>query len=110
MATQIERRRTERGILLRLLVANDAEWMAFRALWRLMDRSGFPLSLNALEFHLRYMQGRGYVEVSRVRDMEAQELLEGDGSLSPDQILFVKLAPDGLSILNRSVEDLEMAV
>lgn len=39
-----------------------------------------------------------------------EELLEDDGSMSPDQILFAKLAPDGLSVVNRAVIDLEVSV
>lgn len=108
MSTQIERHRTERGLLLRLLAADGLKPVAFRSLFRMMDRHAFSLSVNGLEFHLRYLEGRGYVELTSARDME--ELLEDDDSLSPDQIVLAKLAPDGLSVVNRAVTDLEVSV
>lgn len=55
MATQVERYRTERGLLLRLPAANDLKPIAFRSMYRLMDRHAFPLSYKGLEFHLRYL-------------------------------------------------------
>ncbi len=109
MPLATERHRTERGIILHLLSADDAEWTAIRTLWRLMDRRGFPVSLDSLQFHLKYLLGRKYIAVKRVREMEDSGLLD-TSSMSPDQILFVQMAPDGLGVINKSRHDSEVIV
>ncbi len=109
MPLATERHRTERGIILHLLAADDAEWTAIRTLWRLMDRRGFPVSQDGLQFHLRYLLGRNYIAIRRVRDMEESGLFD-TGSMSPDQILFVQMAPDGLAVINKSRRDSEVVL
>ncbi len=110
MATSTERHRSERGIILHLLVAENAEWTAFRTLWRMMDRRGFSVSRDNLTFHLRYLARRKFVVLKLVRDMEKEGTLHIDGSMRADQIMFAQIAPDGLAVVNEAIRDLEVAL
>ncbi len=106
--TANERHRAERGIILRLLAEDRGEQTSFIALWRMMDRRGFPVSKDGLSFHLtKYLAPQGYVELRRAKQIDA---FSDDTDLNPDQVIFVKLAPGGLQVLNRAERDPEVAV
>lgn len=105
---ELERKRGERGVVLSLLIEDDSEWTHVKTLRKMMDRRNYPVSPRGLEFHLKYLLGRGFVEVKRQREME--EILGEDELLAPDEILCVKVAPDGLQIVNGSLKDAEVVI
>ena len=104
--TTDERHRLERGVILQLLVEDDSEWTAFRSLWRMMDARNYAVSDENLTFHLgKYLQPSDYVALRRARDGE-----HAPPGVSPNDILFVKIAPKGLQIVNRSQKDPEIVL
>lgn len=106
--TGLERKRWERGIILRLVIEDDSEWTHVKMLYKMMDRRGYPCTLRNLEFNLKYLAAQGYLNVKRLRDMEY--ILGEDEVLAPDDIVFVQLAPLGLQIMNRAIKDSEVSV
>lgn len=107
--TDMERHRTERGMILRLLAAgNQSRFVPRGALMRMMDRSGYPVSSQGLEFHLSYLTEQGYLTAKLARDVPGH--LDLDSRLAPDDIVFVKLAAKGLQLLNNPSLDPEVVV
>lgn len=100
----------QRGVILQLLAAAGGGPVAFRALFDMMDRRNVSVSRQELKHHLEMVLAQGsqqhgpYVGLERARDLPFYD----DDDVNPDDILFVTLKPAGLSLVNRSITDLEV--
>ena len=62
----------QRGQIVRILVEWRLEWMPFTELrLQILRRAGYALTDDALEFHLNYLAGAGYVESKQLRAARA---------------------------------------
>lgn len=94
------------GLILRLLEANRGLEIAmdFETLHDSLDLRGKPTAPHKLRDLLGYMAGKGYVELTRLRDVIGNRLPKsGDASL--DHIQTVKLTPKGKDLLDGTIED-----
>ncbi len=74
MTTLSKQVRTEaqRGLLLRILVEWQMEWMPSGELGlQFLRRAGYALAERDLEFHLNYLRSAGYVETKELRAARA---------------------------------------
>jgi hypothetical protein len=102
-----ERHRRERGVILELLVQAQ-QAVAVTSLWRMMDGRGFTVTQDGLRFHLvNYLEPQGYIHVVRVRDLPGWQ---DNRSVLPSEVISAKIAPKGIQVLNRSIEDPEVVV
>ena len=63
---------TQRGLIVQILVECRMEWMPFGELrLQMVRRTGYPLSGEALQFHLNYLARAGYVEDKQLRAARA---------------------------------------
>jgi len=70
--SQQVQREAQRGLILRILVEWQLEWMPFGELrLQCMRRAGYPLAEADLQFHLNYLRGVGYVETKQLRAVRA---------------------------------------
>jgi hypothetical protein len=62
----------QRGLIVRILVEWRLEWLPFGELrLQILRRAGYPVSDEALEFHLNYLSRSGYVETRQLRAAKA---------------------------------------
>jgi hypothetical protein len=61
------RHETERGVLLRILILNDLDWMPVTGLQRQMVGQGFLISFEEMKFHLNYCEQKGLIERKSLR-------------------------------------------
>lgn len=104
MMTELEKQRhaTERGDILRTLKEDYTEDMtSLRSLLRALDAQGVSLSHEGLGFHLTYLEGQGYVQVWRVRDLPSYRTDRRiPGFAKPGTMMFVRLLPKGLHLVD----------
>jgi hypothetical protein len=102
-----ERHRRERGVILELLVQAQ-QAVAFTSLWRMMDGRGFTVTIDGLLFHLaNYLEPQGYITLTRARDLPGWQ---DSPNVLPSEVISVKIAPKGIQVLNRSIEDPEVVI
>jgi hypothetical protein len=99
-----ERHNLERGLVLRALYDDyGAEMTGVAALARAVR-----LDANGLNMHLTYLSQQGYVAIWRAREMPS--FREDRKWLDPSCIVFAKLMPKGLQLIDGDVEsDLKVA-
>ena len=62
----------QRGLIAQILVEWQMEWMPFGELRvQMLRRSGYPMTDEALAFHLNYLSRAGYVETKQLRAARA---------------------------------------
>ncbi len=62
----------QRGLIARILVEWQMNWMPFGELRvQMLRRSGYPMTDEALEFHLNYLSRAGYIETKLLRAARA---------------------------------------
>ena len=103
---RINRAIAQRGQILRVLEENRGIEVAvdFTVLLRTLDTLGASLSAHDLRDCLRYLADKGYVALTRWRDLAAfrPDRLPR-GGLRPDDIVSVKLSPAGLDLVQGSI-------
>jgi len=104
---KIQRFRSERGMCVRLLATDYTNYTTVRSLWSMLDKRGYSMSPEAVRFHLDYLIEQGLVAAKRARDLES---FQEDSTLSPDDIVMVKLAAKGLQLFNGAISDLEVTL
>ncbi len=92
----------ERGDILRVLKEDyQQEMTGVRTLIRSLDLMNVPLSYDGLVFHLQYLETSGYVQLWRNRDLPSfRRDRTQAGSAKPSSIMFSKLLPKGLQLLD----------
>ena len=103
-----DKSRSERGMILRLLVVDQAAYTLVKSLCSMLDRRGFSLSRRALLFHIEYLEKAKYVEIRRVKNFPS--LLNDDDSLSPDEPWDLTWTDRGLQLMSRDFTDDEVTV
>jgi len=98
--TEAVRHAEERGKILAVLrEAYDQEMVTVTALLGTLDLGLCPVSPEGMQFHLRYLADSQYIRILRVRDLPSYRA-DRAGSQRPDQIVFAKLLPRGLHLLD----------
>ena len=100
--TEVEmaRHADERGrILLALHQEYGREMTSVRSLRGALDLLGYSLSQESLEFSLVYLAESGYLKIWRLRDTPAWRP-DRDGDASPERIVFAKLLPKGVRLID----------
>ncbi len=92
----------ERGDTLRTLKEDyQSEMTSVRNLVGALDMQGVSLSLDGIAFHLEYLAEQGYVRIWRARDLpQHRKDRRRPGWVKPETILFAKLLPKGLQLLD----------
>lgn len=107
--TEIENARhaRERGDILLTLKEDYLQAMtSVRNLLGAMDAQGMSLSEGSLCFHLQYLKQSGYIQLWRHRDLDTFRTDRRGGNwVKPDAILFAKLLPKGLQLIDGKVEE-----
>ncbi|SRR5581483_4572724 len=107
--SEIEKARhaNERGEILRALKQDfTSEMTSVRNLRGALDLLRMPMSIEALEFHLNYLAAQGYIDIWRARDLPRRRDRQESGWVAPDTILFAKLRPKGLQLIDgQTAED-----
>lgn len=107
--TELEaaRRAAERGAVLRTLAQDySSEMTAVRSLGFALDAVGVPLSPESLDYHLAYLSDQGYVRIWRARDMPGYRSDRPSPLwVRPDSIVFGKLTPRGLQLLDGDIAE-----
>lgn len=104
-ATEMEKSRhsEQRGaILLALHQEYSREMTSTRSLLRALDLLGYPLTGDGLQFHLSLLSDLGYVQIWRARNTPMWRP-DRENSLRPDMILFARLMPKGLSLIDGAI-------
>jgi hypothetical protein len=102
MMADIEKARwaRERGDILRTLKEDYVrEMTSVASLVRVLDAQGTSLAQEEMEFHLIYLSAQAYVQIWRARDMP-QFRRDRPARASGDTIMFAKLLPKGLQLLD----------
>jgi hypothetical protein len=110
MMTDVDlmRHAAARGSIIRTLSEDyTAAMTSVRNLLGALDLQGISLSQADLEFHLSYLADSGYVQIWRTRDLPGyRNDRRVRDWMKPDSIMFAKLLPKGLQLLDgRIAED-----
>jgi len=90
-------------MILRTLMQDYAsEMTSVRSLGLAMDAMAYPLSPEALEFHLVYLSQQGYVQIWRAREMPGYRM-DRPARVSPSAVLFAKLLAKGVQLVDGKV-------
>lgn len=86
----------ERGVMVKILVDWNLEWMPFHELrMQMMSRLGYRLSDDRIRFQLNYLLHGGYAETRQLRAGRAElELTTVRGTAKAVDLLEGRLAPD----------------
>jgi hypothetical protein len=86
----------ERGVMVKILVDWNLEWMPFHELrMQMMSRLGYRLADNQIQFQLNYLLQGGYAETRQLRAGRAElELTAVRGTARAVDLLEGRLAPD----------------
>lgn len=107
MMAEVERQRhaQERGAIIKTLKEDFRRPMTTaKVLLGALDAQGISLSLEGLVFHLRYLGGQGFVEITEAQDMPGYRR-DRPGSHKPESIMGAKLSPKGLQLLDGAIEE-----
>ncbi len=90
------RNEAERGIIVQTLVDWGLEWVPFREVKiQLMRRAGYVLQDTQVEYHLKYLEGAGYAELSMLRAGRAGvEMMTVRGTPKAVDLVEGRSAPD----------------
>ena len=90
------RHEAERGVMVRILVDWNLEWMPFHELrMQMMGRLGYRLADDQIRFQLNYLLQGGYAETKHLRAGRADlELTTVRGTSKAVDLLEGRLAPD----------------
>jgi hypothetical protein len=110
MMTDVDlaRHAAARGSIIRTLAEDYTSAMtSVRNLLGALDLQGISLSQSDIEFHLSYLADSGYVGIWRAKDTPGFRVDRRVRDwIKPDTILFAKLLPKGLQLLDgRIAED-----
>jgi hypothetical protein len=96
------RHATEKGQILRCLAQEyGREMTSVRNLSGALDLLGTPMSGDALQFSLIYLAEQGLIRIWRGRDTPGwRSDREQRGSMSAETIVFAKLLPKGLQLVD----------
>jgi hypothetical protein len=94
-----ERHNLERGLVLRALCEDYAREMTGVAS---LARSLAPVSAESLNLYLTYLSQQGYVAIWRAREMPS--FRDDRAWLDPSAIVFAKLMPKGLQLLDGDLD------
>jgi hypothetical protein len=99
----------ERGTILFHLMANRALTvpMAFVRLQKGLRVLGLSLTAHDLRDHLEYLLRKGYLEVIRMGEVPGLRL---GGDDAPDHIMTLKLTPQAVDLLEKTIQDEGVAV
>lgn len=103
-----DRKRAERGMMLRLLVIDESSHTLVTTLYSMLDRRGFSLTKRGFSFNLEYLEKAGWIQVRRVRDFP--DLLGEDDALAPDTPWDATWTQKGLHLANGELEDPEVTL
>ncbi len=97
----------ERGDILRTLKEDyRAEMTATWSLVGALDAQGVSLSMEDLTFHLEYLAEQEYVRIWRQRDLPgARRDRRAAGWRAPATIIFAKLLPKGLQLMDGKIAE-----
>lgn len=99
-----QRHSEERGKILEVLAqAFSSQMTSAGSLLRSLDLLGFPISPESLSSHLRYLQGCGYVQVWRTRDMAGWRA-DRPSPGNPNDARFAALTPRGLQLTDGQID------
>lgn len=66
--TETTMREAQRGMILRILILRDLDWVIFSELHvQLVRGQGQNITAETLGFHLKYLEGKGYAEMRRLK-------------------------------------------
>jgi hypothetical protein len=90
----------ERGTILQALQQEYSGRMTRAAdLAGALDLLGYPMSMEDLGFHLVYLSDEGYVKITRAAETAGYRR-DRVGAGDPDAIVFCKLLPRGLRLID----------
>jgi hypothetical protein len=93
----------EKGAILAALKEEYTRPMtSVRALLRALDAMGRSMRPVGLDFALTYLADCGYVRITRVRELPSYRA-DRDTDAQPDAIMFVKLLPKGLHLVDGQI-------
>lgn len=86
----------ERGVMLKILVGWNLEWMPFHELrMQMISRLGYRLTDSQIQFQLNYLLQGGYAETKLLRAGRAElELTAVRGTAKAVDLLEGRTAPD----------------
>jgi hypothetical protein len=86
----------ERGLMVRILVDWNLEWMPFHELrMQMMSRLGYRLTDSQIQFQLNYLLQGGYAESKKLRAGRAElELTAVRGTAKAVDLLEGRVTPD----------------
>lgn len=94
----------ERGAILGALQQNyGAEMTSVRTLGRALDALGHAMRPIGLQFALTYLTDCGYIRIWRARDLPGYRSDRANDERG-DEIVFAKLMPKGLRLIDGLVE------
>ncbi len=94
----------ERGaILLALKQGYSQEMVSVGTLARALNLVGTPMTAEGLQFSLSLLADSGYVRIWRARETGAWRP-DRAGDVRPDHIVFARLAPKGLRLIDGQAE------
>jgi len=104
-AAEIERARhaEERGaILLALHQEYSRSMTSVKSLSRALDLLGYPITREGLRFHLSLLADLEYTKIWRARDT-AMWRADREHEMRADEIVFVRLLPKGLQLIDGAI-------
>lgn len=102
----------ERGTILRVLRENRGLEMpvSFQVLLGALHLLGLPLSHQSLRENCEYLAAKGYLELTRSKDMPGYRVGKLRGNEQPDFVQMVKLTADAIDLLEGHVSDVGIFV
>lgn len=85
------RHEVERGEIIRYLAEAGFSPVTFRALISYLDYSGYSVTEEGLEFHLRYLTQKGFIKIEEERHKAGEK----------QRILFAEINPAGVDLLDQ---------
>ena len=93
----------ERGAILGALKQEyGSSMVSVRTLASALNLTGHPMTSSALQFSLTLLADCGYVKTWSARDMGVWRP-DRDNDLRPDAILFARLLPHGLALIDGKI-------
>lgn len=96
-----QRHAVERGAILQTLAQDfTSEMTSVKVLRYSLDAQNISLSMEGLAFHLAYLEASKYVKLWRAKNVPGYRFDRVSGSQKPDTIMFAKLTPEGLKLVD----------
>jgi hypothetical protein len=107
MVSEMERARhaEERGAVLQAL-RNDfvAQMTSVKTLSRALYMTGYSVTTDGLQFHLALLAASGYITIWRAKEMPGWRT-DREQEESGDRIVFARMAPKGLKLIDGKVPE-----